>query len=145
MTDYALRLLMYVAEHPERLSTVGEIATAHDISHDHLMKVTQQLGRLGYVETLRGKGGGLRLARDPAEINLGQVVRDLEAGRHFVECYAPGSRCRLTGRCKLSGVLGGALASFYAHLDGYSLADVLVPIATPRAGRAARTPTSRRP
>ncbi|GAA4334904.1 Rrf2 family transcriptional regulator [Pigmentiphaga soli] len=125
MTDYALRLLMYVARHPRRLCTIAEIAQAHGISEAHLMKVTHRLGQQGWLDTVRGKGGGMRLARAPAEIKLGDVVRGIEPDFDLVECFATGSQCTLTGDCRLAGVLGGALREFIAYLDGYTLADLL--------------------
>jgi Rrf2 family nitric oxide-sensitive transcriptional repressor len=134
MTDYALRLLMYLAHRPERLCTIAEIAGAYDISQAHLMKITHQLGRFGFVETARGKGGGMRLAAAPASINLGAVVRSVEPDFALVDCFDRPDRCALVGYCRLAGVLSGALASFLAHLDEHTLAD-LVPDA---AGAAAR-------
>lgn len=125
MTDYALRLLMYVAQQPERLCTIAEIAQAHGISEAHLMKVTHQLGLQGWVETVRGKGGGMRLAHAPQAINLGAVVRSIEPDFALVECFATGSQCTLTGQCRLTDVLGGALQGFMTHLDGFTLADLL--------------------
>ncbi|MBN9425578.1 MAG: Rrf2 family transcriptional regulator [Burkholderiales bacterium] len=125
MTDYALRLLMYVAQRPERLCTIAEIAQAHRISESHLMKVTHQLGLQGWIETVRGKGGGMRLAHAPAAINLGAVVRSIEPDFDLVECFSDTNECTLTGQCRLTGVLGGALRSFMAHLDGFTLADLL--------------------
>ncbi len=146
MTDYALRLLMYVAQRPERLCTIAEVAQAHGISEAHLMKVTHQLGLQGWIETVRGKGGGMRLARTPAQINLGAVVRGIEPDFDLVECFADGdSRCRLSGHCRLAGVLGGALRAFSEHLNAFTLADLLpgsdLPLAAavllppPRRGR----------
>jgi Rrf2 family nitric oxide-sensitive transcriptional repressor len=125
MTDYALRLLMHVAQQPDRLCTIAEVARAHAVSEAHLMKVTHQLGLQGWIETVRGRGGGMRLARAPHEINLGAVVRGIEPDFALVECAAAGNHCVLTGQCRLAGVLGGALQSFMAHLDGYTLADLL--------------------
>lgn len=125
MTDYALRLLMYVGEHPERLCTIAEVAEAHGISESHLTKVTHQLALQGWLTTVRGKGGGMRLARLPDAINLGELVRALEPDLALVECLGVGSSCRLTGRCRLTTVLDGALQAFLAHLDGYSLADLM--------------------
>ncbi|MGX5652676.1 Rrf2 family transcriptional regulator [Hydrogenophaga sp. YM1] len=129
LTDYALRLLMYVARQPGRLCTIAEVAQAHGISEAHLMKVTHLLGRQGWIETVRGKGGGMRLARAPADINLGAVVRGMEPDFLLVECFGEDSRCALTGRCGLAGVLDGALQSFLSHLDGHTLADLLPPAA----------------
>ncbi len=127
MTDYALRLLMYVAQHPDRLCTIAEVARAHAISESHLMKVTQALGHHGWLETVRGKGGGIRLARAPAQVGLGAVVRDVEADFRLVECMGAASACRITGNCRLRGIVQGALDSFVAHLDRHTLADLITP------------------
>ncbi|MDX3905507.1 MAG: Rrf2 family transcriptional regulator [Pigmentiphaga sp.] len=124
-SDYALRLLMHVGRHPDRLCTIGEVARAYGISEAHLMKVTHRLGQLGHLQTLRGKGGGMRLARPPEEIGLGQVVRELEPDFHLVECHGPGGACALTGHCGLAGILDAALQRFLQHLDHYTLADLL--------------------
>jgi Rrf2 family nitric oxide-sensitive transcriptional repressor len=126
MTDYALRLLMHVAENPERLCTISEVAEVHGISESHLSKVTHQLGQQGWLITVRGKGGGMRLAREPKDINLGAVVRGIEPDLALVECLAEGSSCGLTGRCRLASVLEGALQAFLTHLDAYTLADLLL-------------------
>jgi|SRR5437868_5167384 len=125
MTDYALRLLMYVAQQPQRLCTIAEVAQAHGVSEAHLMKVTHQLGLQGWIETVRGKGGGMRLAHAPADINLGAVVRSVEPDFDLVECFGTNDHCALTGNCRLAGVLQGALHDFMAHLDGVTLADLL--------------------
>lgn len=142
MTDYALRLLMYVAQQPGRLCTISEVAQAYEISEAHLMKVTHQLGLQGWVETVRGKGGGMRLAHAPQAINLGAVVRSIEPDFALVECFATESPCTLTGQCRLAGVFGGALQSFMAHLDRFTLADLLpgtdLPLATGRRVRIER-------
>jgi Rrf2 family nitric oxide-sensitive transcriptional repressor len=132
MTDYALRLLMYVAHQPHRLCTIAEVADAYGISQAHLMKITHQLGLAGFVETVRGKGGGMRLAAAPAAINLGAVVRAVEPDFALVECFGSENRCALTSYCRLAGVLGGALQSFLGHLDRHTLSD-LVPDLAPRA------------
>jgi len=124
-SDYALRLLMYVAKEADRLCTIAEVAETHGISHAHLMKVTHRLGQLGYLETVRGKGGGMRLARPPAQIGLGDVLRNLEPDFHLVECLASGSSCALTGYCRLTGIFDAALQRFLQHLDRYTLADLL--------------------
>lgn len=125
MTDYALRLLMYVAHHPDRLCTVAEIAGAYGISQAHLMKITHQLGLAGFIETVRGKGGGMRLAAPPAAISLGAVVRAIEADFELVECFGSGNRCALTGYCRLAQILAGALDGFIGHLDHHTLADLV--------------------
>lgn len=125
MTDYALRVLMYVAQQPERLCTIAEVAQHHAISKAHLMKVVHQLGHHGWIDTVRGKGGGLRLAHAPQDINLSAVVRSIEPDFALVECLAFGNQCVITGQCGLAGVLSGALQAFMAHLDGFTLADLM--------------------
>lgn len=132
MTDYSLRLLMYVGQHPERLCTIAEIAQVYGVSEAHLMKITHQLGLAGFIETVRGRGGGMRLARPAAEINLGDVVRAIEPDFAIVECFATGNVCSLTGQCRLTGILHGSLMAFLDHLDRYTLADILEP-APPKA------------
>jgi Rrf2 family nitric oxide-sensitive transcriptional repressor len=125
MTDYALRLLIFLAQQPDRLCTIAEVARSYAISEAHLMKITHQLALAGWIETVRGKGGGMRLARAPEDIVLGEVVRSTEPDLAIVECFATGGNCMLAGNCKLAGVMDGALRSFMQHLDGHTLADIL--------------------
>ena len=142
MSDYALRLLMYAAQQPDRLCTIAEVAQAYTISEAHLMKVTHRLALGGWLVTVRGKGGGLRLARRPEEINVGAVVRSIEPDFLLVECFASGSTCTLTGHCRLTGVLQDALQGFMAALDRHTLADILPPgspIDARSAGKRATT------
>lgn len=127
MSDYAMRLLMYVAQQPERLCTISEVARAYDISEAHLMKITHQLARAGWLETVRGKGGGMRLAAAPGDIRLGAVVRSIETDFAIVECLASDTACQLTPTCQLTGIINGALQSFMHYLDRYTLADLLAP------------------
>ncbi len=136
LTDYALRVLMYAGLHTDRLCTIGEIAQAHGISHAHLVKVTHLLGRLGYLETVRGKGGGMRLARPAENIVLGTVIRALEPDFDLVHCFSQPEACRLSVQCRLSGVLREALAAFLEVFDRYSLADLLAGNAPRPAGTA---------
>ncbi len=124
-TDYSLRVLMYLALQPERLATIPEIARAYAISENHLMKVVHQLAKNGVIETVRGKGGGIRLARPAAEIRLGVVVRQAEGDAPIVECMGDMSQCNLTPACKLKGVLSEAFSALYAVLDRYTLADMV--------------------
>ncbi|MCU7369508.1 Rrf2 family transcriptional regulator [Paucibacter sp. O1-1] len=146
MTDYALRLLMYLGQQPERLCTISEVARAYAISEAHLMKVTHQLGLRGWITTVRGKGGGMRLAYAPQDIPLGAVVRGIEPDFDLVECFATGNQCVLTGQRRLAGVLGGAMQEFMAHLDGFSLADLLPGDDLPMpAGRRMRVDGRRAP
>jgi Rrf2 family nitric oxide-sensitive transcriptional repressor len=124
-TDYALRLLMFLAS-SGRQASVDEIAGVFGVSRHHLMKVAQQLTALGLVEARRGRGGGLRLAKPAQEIVVGQVVRALESTSGFVECFDVGAnRCRIAGACGLQGALNHALGDFLARLDRYTLADLM--------------------
>lgn len=124
-TDYAMRLLMYVGQHPGRLCTIAEIARVYEISEPHLMKITHRLALHGWIETVRGKNGGMRLALTPEQIGLGNVVRSTENDFELVECFGSGNTCSLNGQCQLTAIVGGALQSFLAHLDRYTLADIL--------------------
>ncbi|MEZ5936248.1 MAG: Rrf2 family transcriptional regulator [Alphaproteobacteria bacterium] len=127
-TDYCLRVLIYVGSKGDDLATIDEIATGYGISRSHLMKVVYRLGQLGYLTTVRGKGGGMRLARAPDEINLGLVVRQAEDDMVLAECFI-GERgvCRIEPACVLRNALDEALKAFLAVLDGYTLADLLAP------------------
>ena len=123
-TDYALRLLMLLALEPDELHTIEEIASRYHISRNHLMKVTQTLASAGFVDSLRGRGGGLRLAKPAGEISLGDVVRATEDGFNLVECFdRKTNTCVVAPVCGLRGPLEEALLAFLAALDRYSLAD----------------------
>jgi Rrf2 family nitric oxide-sensitive transcriptional repressor len=125
-SDYSLRVLIYLALDPERLVTIEEIAQSYGISKAHLMKVVHQLGLNGYVETVRGRGGGLRLARRPEEITVGEVVRSTEENMALVDCFDPeSSQCAIEPACGLRPVLHEALAAFLAVLDRHTLGDLL--------------------
>lgn len=122
-TDYGLRVLMLLALQPDRrLITISEVAGHFQIPRNHLVKVVQRLGQLGYVDTVRGKGGGLRLARDPADIVVGRVVRDMEARLEVVDCASP--PCPVAGACALKSVFDQALAAFLAVLDHHTLTEL---------------------
>ena len=124
-TDYALRTLIYLSLHEDRLCTISEIAETYDISRNHLMKVVQRLGALGFAETLQGRSGGLRLARASEAINVGEVVRAFEDDMALVECFDPATNeCIITGACGLQATLRRALSAFLAVLGEYSLADI---------------------
>lgn len=124
MTDYALRLLMYVGQRPDQLCTIAEVAGAHGISEAHLMKITHQLALHGWLETIRGRGGGMRLATTPDQVNIGAVVRRMEPDFQLVECLARDT-CALAGHCNLTPIVEEALELFMAHLDRHTLADLL--------------------
>jgi len=127
-TDFSLRVLMYLGtKEKSELSTILEISNAYGISKNHLMKVTYELGKLGLIQTVRGRGGGIRLALLPEEINIGEVVRKTEDDFILVECFScTTNRCVITPVCKLRNVLHLALAAYIAVLDQYTLKDLLV-------------------
>ncbi|WP_406857069.1 Rrf2 family transcriptional regulator [Alsobacter sp. KACC 23698] len=132
-TDFGLRMLMALAATPERLMTIEELARRYRLSQNHLMKVAQSLVRAGFVAGVRGRGGGLRLARDAREIGVGDVVRALEEDLALVACLGDTpTSCVLSGACRLTGALGRALAAFLAELDRISLADLAAPRAAIR-------------
>lgn len=125
-TDYALRLLMHLAVNAPELVTIADVADRYGISKNHLMKVAHTLGREGFIETVRGRGGGLRLQRSAAAVNVGEVVRTLEASTALVECFPNGSgACLISPACKLKGALLLAQNAFFEVLDGYSLEDLI--------------------
>ena len=124
-SDYSLRVLMYLGVHAGRLATIAEIGGAYGISVNHLTKVVHQLGRLGYVETVRGKGGGIRLGKPAAQIRLGEVIRQTETDWALVECFSTGASCQIHAACRLPPILDEALAAMFKVLDSYTLADLL--------------------
>lgn len=124
-TDYSLRLLVYLSAHPEETVTVARVAKAYGISSNHLTKVAQALGTTGVIELVRGRLGGVRLAKSPEKIALGQVVRRVEGNQVLVECFdAKTNTCIISPVCTLKRVLGEAQRAFYDVLDRYTLADV---------------------
>lgn len=122
-TDYALRLLIRLAEAGEGLSQIADIAEEQAISRSHLMKIANELARAGYIEAQRGRGGGIRLGREPSSINVADVVRDMERQCAMVDCGS----CRLVRRCSLPGALDEAAGAFRAALSRYTLADITRP------------------
>lgn len=142
-TDYSLRVLIYLGTRPERLATIAEIAQAFDVSENHLTKVVHFLGKSGWLANVRGKGGGLALARPLELIPLGTVVRETEGLSVLAECFEEGGgHCCIAPACRLRGVLGEAFDAFYAVLDRYTLDDLvhnrarlaqLLPLPLPRA------------
>ena len=126
LTDYSLRMLMHLALKPEGRATIAEIAGAYAISENHLMKVAHQLGQAGLIRTLRGRGGGLALARPPAEITAGQAVRSMEPDMEIVPCFGSGP-CVLRPACRLKHALHRAREAFLVELDRVTIADLAEP------------------
>ncbi|MBT2583518.1 Rrf2 family transcriptional regulator [Planococcus sp. ISL-109] len=126
-TDYSLRVLIYLGTKEEdKLTTIQEISDAYNISKNHLMKVTFELGKAGFIETVRGRGGGIRLADRPENINIGTVVRQMEEDFQLVECFSSEhNTCPISPICGLRGVLGKALHAYLSVLDEYNLKDLL--------------------
>lgn len=125
-TDYALRLLMHLAVNGDRFSTIADIAHRYDISKNHLMKVANILAREGVIEAVRGRSGGLRLAKPAETLNVGAVVRLMEADLAIVECFQGGKgECLITPACRLKGVLKEALEAFLDALDQYTINDLV--------------------
>lgn len=126
-TDYSLRVLIYLAAKPkDERSNISEIAEAYDISRNHLSKVIHELGKCGFILTIRGRGGGIQLAVPPEEINIGKVVRQIEEDFQLVECFADGpSTCVISPVCGLKHVLNRALNAYLSVLDEYTLADIV--------------------
>ena len=125
-TDYALRLLMHLAVNEDQLCTIADIALRYGVSKNHLMKVAHLLGKEGFIETVRGRTGGLRLASPASAINLGDVVRRMEADFAIVECFPNGAGgCAITPACRLKSILKQALDAFLISLDAYTLDDLV--------------------
>ncbi len=125
-SDYSLRVLIYLGAKKEGLSTIEEIAERYDISKEHLRKIVHNLTTTGVVEGKRGRGGGLRLAKAPEEINVGEILRQTEESYLLVECFAPANNgCQIAGACRLAWILHEALTAFLEVLDRYTLADIL--------------------
>ncbi len=132
-TDYTLRVLMHCAATQQRPKpvTIQEIAQRHDISRSHLMKIVMKLSALGWIESIRGRGGGIRLLVPADQLLIGEVLRQTETDFNLVECFDEAENtCRLNGRCQLKAVLEEAMASYMTVLDKVSLADLL-----PKPGR----------
>jgi Rrf2 family nitric oxide-sensitive transcriptional repressor len=127
-TDFALRLLLRLAAEPDAHRNTEALAQEIGVPRNHIHKIVQSLTEAGLVRTLRGARGGVRLARPPAEISLGAVVRHFEQGQALVECFRPdGGACCLSPQCRLRGVLWRAREAFLATMDATTLADCAVP------------------
>lgn len=135
-TDYSLRVLIHLALNDDRLCSIGEIARAYEISHNHLTKVVVALGRDGFVETVRGRMGGMRLARPAEGISVGEVIRRTEEGFQLADC----SGCAIAPACGLTGVLAEGLAAMLQVFDSYTIASLLKDKATMRRLIARESP-----
>ncbi|MBO8172113.1 MAG: Rrf2 family transcriptional regulator [Bacillaceae bacterium] len=126
-TDYSLRVLIFLGSQPEgTISNINEISRAYGVSTHHLGKIVHHLGKLGLLQTIRGRNGGIRLALSPEKINIGWVVRQTEDNVNFVECFnADANQCIISPACRLKHVLNQALTAFLEVLDSYTLADLL--------------------
>lgn len=124
MSDYALRVLIFAAAHPDRLVTIDETLAAYGISRGHLMKIVGVLASAGMLRSQRGRAGGFTLGRRPEDIRLGDVLRLTEPDFEMVECFGPNSACAILPACRLPGVVNEALAAFMAVMDRRSLADL---------------------
>jgi Rrf2 family nitric oxide-sensitive transcriptional repressor len=122
-TDYAMRMLIHLGSRNGELCSIREISEGFDVSQNHMMKVAQDLVNAGYVESVRGRNGGLRLARPASEINLGALTRHTENSFSLVDCEG----CRIAPACGLPGILAEATAAFLGVLDKYHLSDILEP------------------
>jgi Rrf2 family nitric oxide-sensitive transcriptional repressor len=120
-TDYSLRVLIHLALNADRLCSIGEIARTYDVSHNHLMKVVNALAHDGFIETVRGRAGGMRLARPAEEITVGEVVRRTEEGFELADC----SGCALSPACGLTGVLAEGMQAMMTVFDSYKISDLL--------------------
>lgn len=125
-TDYSFRVLIFLAIRGDEGSTVQEIAEQYDVSRNHLMKVVQKLGQAGFVETTRGRGGGIRLGKPADGIRLGDVVRATEEGMDIVPCFREKDEsCVITRACRLKGILGRANDAWLEVLDEHTVADLV--------------------
>ncbi|UPM55199.1 RrF2 family transcriptional regulator [Gottfriedia acidiceleris] len=125
-SDYSLRVLIFLSSEPsEKLVNIKDIAEAYDISKNHLMKIIYNLGKMGYIETIRGRNGGIRLAKLPSEINIGEIIRKTEEDFNIVECFEHGNTCVITPVCSLKHIFNNALEQFLQVLDQYTLDDIV--------------------
>ena len=126
-SDYSLRVLIYLAsKNNGELSNIKEIAEIYDISKNHLMKIIFNMGKMGYIETIRGRNGGVRLAKLPSEINIGEIIRKTEEHFYIVECFEKhNNKCIMTPVCSMKQIFHQALEAFLQVLDQYTLDDIV--------------------
>jgi Rrf2 family nitric oxide-sensitive transcriptional repressor len=140
-TDYTLRVLMSCAADRDRLVTIAELAERLDLSKNHLMKIVNDLARQGLLETTRGRGGGLRLLKEPGDIRIGDVVRGAETDFRLVECFdGRVNTCAMSPSCRLKKVLDSALRAYFRELDGATLADITAAAPAAAASMVAAAP-----
>lgn len=127
-TDYSLRVLVYLSVNPDKIATITEISDYYEISRNHLVKIVHNLAQLGYIQSFRGKGGGLKLALAPQDIGIGEVVRKVEPNFNIVECFGNSEQpCKILPLCALKKALHQAAQTFLQVLDRYTLADAISP------------------
>jgi len=137
-TDYSLRVLLYLAERPDRRVTISEMTDFYQVSRNHLVKVVHNLGQLGLIQTIRGKSGGMVLALDPQDINIGDVVRSIEPHMNLLECFDKQTNtCPIISQCGLLGIVYEARKAFMDVLNNYTLANL-----SPKHGMATHIPIS---
>ena len=124
-TDYSLRVLIYLSLNDKELVTIKEVADCYGVSKNHLMKVVQELSTKRYLNATRGKNGGIKLGREPSQINIGELVRMIEQDSTLVECFGADNQCVITPACQLKRLLAEAMESFFKTLEQYTLADLV--------------------
>jgi Rrf2 family nitric oxide-sensitive transcriptional repressor len=125
-TDYGLRALMFLSAHPDRLCSIREVADYYKISYNHLVKVAHRLAQLGFIDSTKGKGGGIKLAKRADQLKLGDLVRSLEPSMDVVECFNRDTNtCRITDSCQLKHYLSDAKKDFLSSLNRHTLADTV--------------------
>ena len=124
-TDYALRVLIYLALKEDERSTVAEISRQYAISNNHLVKVVHKLSQLNVIESFKGKGGGILLRTSAKNINIGQIIQSFEQGSYLLDCFKPEGSCKINPICKLKSIVADAEDSFYKVFDEYTLADLV--------------------
>lgn len=123
-SDYSLRVLIYLSKLKNETATITEISDFYKISRNHLVKVVHRLAQLEFIVSTRGKGGGIKLAKHPRDITIGEVVRKTEPNFSLVECFdEKTNRCVITNVCRLKGILNQGMSAFFNVLDQYTLAD----------------------
>jgi Rrf2 family nitric oxide-sensitive transcriptional repressor len=125
-TDYSLRVLIYLALRPEERATIDQLTNAYDVSRHHIRSVVHNLSKLGYIDSTQGKGGGITLALEPAQISIREIVENTENDFYIVECFNPdGSACPIEPLCVLKQALSEASKSFLQTLEGYTIEDLV--------------------